>query len=144
MYFFFLFERENWEKKLPWLKCSAVICPHTTAGFCEAILPDPPEGRGLYGDILQHLCLTHLHGDICGCGGMTLQLLVPATACAPHQRHAGRAVDVLHLCRVLLHHLHQLLDGPAEAATPHFFKHQHYGSENRILVSASKAFSTIS
>lgn len=67
---------------------------------------------------------SHLHGDICGASGMALQVLVPAAARAPHQGHTGGAVDVLHLGRVLLHHLHQLLNGPAEAATPHLLKHQ--------------------
>lgn len=83
------------------------------------------------------LLLTHLHGDVCGRGGVTLELLVTAAARAPHQLHAGRAVDVLHLRGVLLHHLHQLLDGPAEAAAIHFSKHQHYGTENLLLVSES-------
>lgn len=60
---------------------------------------------------------------------MTLQVFVPAAACTPHQWHTGRAVDVLHLCRVLVHHLHQLLNGSAEAATPHFLEQQHYTGE---------------
>lgn len=85
----------------------------------------------------RRLRLTHLHGDVCGRGGVTLELLVTAAARAPHQRHAGRAVDVLYLRGVLLHHLHQLLDGPAEAAAIHFFKHQHYGTEKLLLVSES-------
>lgn len=74
--------------------------------------------------------LSDLHGDVCGLGGMALQVFVPTAPCAPHQRHTGGAVDVLHLRRVLLHHLHQLLNGPAEAATPHLLEHQHYGQEH--------------
>lgn len=77
--------------------------------------------------ILGKTHLSYLHGDVCGLGGMALHVFVPTATCTPHQRHTGRAVDVLHLCRILLHHLHQLLNGPTEAATPHFLEHQHYG-----------------
>lgn len=62
---------------------------------------------------------------------MTLQVFVPAAACTPHQWHTGRAVDVLHLRRVLVHHLHQLLNGSAEAATPHFLEQQHCTGERK-------------
>lgn len=76
-----------------------------------------------------HLCCTtlrsYLHGNVCGLSGMTLQVLISATASAPHQGNAGGAVDVLHLRWVFLHHLHQLLNGAAKAATPNFFKHKH-------------------
>lgn len=68
-----------------------------------------------------------LHGDICGVSGMALQVFIPTAAGTPHQRHTGGAVDVLHLWRVLLHHLHQLLYGPAEAAAPHLLEHQYCG-----------------
>lgn len=69
--------------------------------------------------------MRYLHGDISGASGMAFQVLVATTASTPHQWYAGRAVDVLHLWRIFLHHLHQLLDGSAEAATPHFLKQQH-------------------
>lgn len=79
----------------------------------------------LKNDMAQCPCPTYLHGDICGLGGMAFQVFIPTATCTPHQWHTRGAVDVLHLCRVLLHHLHQLLNGPAEAATPHFLEHQH-------------------
>lgn len=56
---------------------------------------------------------------------MTLHLLVPTAACTPDQRHTGGAENVLHLSGVLQHHLHQLLNGPAEAASPDLLEHQY-------------------
>lgn len=67
----------------------------------------------------------YLHGNICSLSGMALEVLVCAATSAPHQGNAGGAVDVLHLRRVFLHHLHQLLNGTAKAATPNLFKHKH-------------------
>lgn len=78
---------------------------------------------------LTRLCwpdFQQLHRNVGGVGWMAFQLLVPAATCAPHQRHTGGAVNVLHLCRVFLHHLHQSLNSPAEAPTPHFLEHQHF------------------
>lgn len=72
---------------------------------------------------------SHLHGDVCGVGGMALQVLVPTATCTPDQWYTGRAVDVLHLCWVFLNHLHQLLNGPTEAPTPHVLERQHCGRE---------------
>ena len=68
--------------------------------------------------------MSYQHGDIGGVGGVALHVVVPAAAGAAHQGHARRAVDVLHLPGVLLHHLHQLLDGPAEAPVPHLLEVQ--------------------
>lgn len=76
------------------------------------------------------LLVPYLHCDVRGPGRVTLQAFVPAAACATHQWNAGRGVDVLHLRRVLVHHLHQLLDSPAEAAIPHFLEHQHCAGES--------------
>lgn len=75
--------------------------------------------------------LSYLNCDICGEGGVALHVLVPTAAGAPHQRHTGRPVHVLHVGGVLLDHFHQLLDGAADTPTPHFFKHQHCGREDK-------------
>lgn len=68
---------------------------------------------------------SYLHGDICGASGMTLQILITTASGTPHQGHTRGTVDVLHLCWVFLNHLYQLFNGPAEATTPHFLKHQY-------------------
>lgn len=64
----------------------------------------------------------YLHGDIRGLSRMALQILIATATSAAHQGHTGGAVDVLHLPRVLLDHLHQLLYGPAETTTPHLLE----------------------
>lgn len=84
-------------------------------------------------------CPTYLHGDICSLGRMALKVFISTAASTPHQWHTRGAVYVLHLCRVLLHHLHQLLNGLADASTPHFLEHQHCEWEERMWVGHKEA-----
>ena len=65
----------------------------------------------------------YLHGDIRGLSRMALQILIATATSAAHQGHTWGAVDVLHLPRVLLDHLHQLLYSPAETTAPHILEH---------------------
>lgn len=73
---------------------------------------------------------------------MALQVLIPTATGASDQWHTGRAVDMLNLRGVFLHHIHQLLDGPAETPTPNFLEHQHCGWENQtgIIVETVNLF----
>lgn len=77
---------------------------------------------------LSWLDFQELHGNVVGICGHALQVLVPAAPGTAPQRHAGRAEDVLHFSRVLLHHLHQLLNGAAETPTPHLPEEHHFRS----------------
>lgn len=69
----------------------------------------------------------NLHGHVVFVQRHALQALVRAAARAPHERHAGRLEDVLHLLGVLLVDVHQHLPHLAVASLVHVEELYNFG-----------------
>lgn len=67
----------------------------------------------------------HLQCDVAFKCSLALHVLVPTATRAAPKWDTGRHVDVLHLSRVLLLHVHQLLHGPTHAPHPHLLEPHH-------------------
>lgn len=63
--------------------------------------------------------LLHLQSDVAFKRRLALQVLIAAATVASPKWDAGRHVEVFHLSRVLLLHIHQLLHRLAHALCPH-------------------------